>query len=198
MKKILLSLALVLFTLSITAQAAVYEVKARKNATSGGVGVSVAALSVGSLFTVTVDPLDLWSAGQDPRWSNANGLTGPNLLSTGLADVTGDRPTNARGAGTLIGTNFGNWSQGGLTAPYGALVGEWGNSVGQYFLIGTQYSGVAVDSQLKLFYFDSNKLDNKGSVFVSLSVAAVPEPETYALMLLGLSLVGFSARRRQV
>ncbi len=29
------------------------------------------------------------------------------------------------------------------------------------------------------------------------SVAAVPEPETYALMLAGLALVGFSARRRQ-
>lgn len=28
-------------------------------------------------------------------------------------------------------------------------------------------------------------------------VAAVPEPETYALMLAGLALVGFSARRRQ-
>lgn len=196
MKKLLLTLALL--TLSITTQAAVYEVKARNNATTGGVGLTVAAFNVGDLFIVTVNPLDLWSAGQDPRWSNANGLTGPNLLSTGLADATGDRPTNARGAGTLIGTSFGNWSQGGLTAPYGALVGEWGNSVGQYFLIGTQYSGVAVDSQLKLFYFDSNRLDNKGSVLVNLSVAAVPEPETYVLMLVGLSLVGFSARRRKV
>jgi hypothetical protein len=196
MKKLLLTLALL--TLSITTQAAVYEVKARNNATTGGVGLTVAAFNVGDLFTVTVNPLDLWSAGQDPRWSNANGLTGPNLLSTGLADVTGDRPTNARGAGTLIGTSFGNWSQGGLTAPYGALVGEWGNSVGQYFLIGTQYVGVAADSQLKLFYFDSNRLDNKGSVLVNVSVTAVPEPETYILMLVGLSLVGFSARRRKV
>lgn len=31
---------------------------------------------------------------------------------------------------------------------------------------------------------------------INLSVAAVPEPETYAMMLAGLALVGFAARRR--
>lgn len=31
----------------------------------------------------------------------------------------------------------------------------------------------------------------------TLSVAAVPEPETYAMLLAGLGLIGFSARRRQ-
>ena len=30
-----------------------------------------------------------------------------------------------------------------------------------------------------------------------MSVAAVPEPETYAMLLAGLGLIGFSARRRQ-
>lgn len=33
---------------------------------------------------------------------------------------------------------------------------------------------------------------------VSAPVAAVPEPETYALMLAGLAAVGFAAKRRQV
>lgn len=37
-------------------------------------------------------------------------------------------------------------------------------------------------------------LDNVG---LSATVAAVPEPETYALMLAGLGLVGFAARRRK-
>jgi PEP-CTERM motif len=32
---------------------------------------------------------------------------------------------------------------------------------------------------------------------VTLTVTAVPEPETYALMLGGLSLVGWMARRRR-
>lgn len=35
------------------------------------------------------------------------------------------------------------------------------------------------------------------AVGVSLSVAAVPEPETYALMLAGLGVLGFVARRRK-
>jgi hypothetical protein len=193
MKKIIFGL---LMLTSLAAQATVYEVKARNNATTGGTGLLVESLTVGSTFTLSVDPLDLWSAGQDPRWSNANGLAG-NFYSTGFADTSGDKPTNKKGAGTLIGTTYSLWTQGGLTAPVGALVGEWGNSVGQYFLIGTQYSGLALDSQLKLFYFDSNRLDNKGSVLVNLSVAAVPEPETYAMLLAGLGLIGFTARRRK-
>ena len=36
-----------------------------------------------------------------------------------------------------------------------------------------------------------------GSYGGNFNVAAVPEPETYALMLAGLSLVGFAARRKQ-
>ena len=36
------------------------------------------------------------------------------------------------------------------------------------------------------------------SLDVSTPVAAIPEPETYALMIAGLGLVGFMARRRKV
>jgi hypothetical protein len=45
---------------------------------------------------------------------------------------------------------------------------------------------------------NENPLLRGGSTFgVHFEVAAVPEPETYALMLGGLVLVGFSARRRK-
>ena len=36
-----------------------------------------------------------------------------------------------------------------------------------------------------------------GTYSLNFNIAAVPEPETYALMLAGLSLVGFAARRKQ-
>ena len=41
-------------------------------------------------------------------------------------------------------------------------------------------------------------LSNNGSTFTgNIALSAVPEPETYALMLGGLGLVGFAARRRK-
>lgn len=38
---------------------------------------------------------------------------------------------------------------------------------------------------------------SKGAFIDTISVAAVPEPETYAMFLVGLGLLGFAARRRQ-
>lgn len=196
MKKNILGLcvAMLVATPAIS-QAATYNVDALANSTTGGTGVAV-GFTVGDAFTVSVNPLDLWNAGALPRWSNANGLTGANLLATGGPDTNGDNPGVA--AGTIIGPGaFGNHSQGGLNAPFGALVGEWGNSLGSYFLIGTNYAGVATASTLNLYYFDSNNFDNTGSIVADINVTAVPEPETYAMMLAGLGLIGFSARRRK-
>ena len=190
-KKLLVVAAL--FAFPLQSMAAVYEVKALENSTNGGTGVAVAAFTVGDAFTVSVNPLDLWNAGALPRWSNADGLT-TSLLATGAADTNGDNPGVA--AGVQIGQVFANWSQGGLVAPYGALVGEWGNSLGSFFLIGTNYAGVAADSALNLYYFDSNNGDNTGSILADVNVAAVPEPETYAMLLAGLGLIGFMSRRR--
>jgi len=47
-------------------------------------------------------------------------------------------------------------------------------------------------------FVDSNtfKNNNVGALLDNVSVTAVPEPETYALLLGGLALIGFSARRR--
>ncbi len=47
------------------------------------------------------------------------------------------------------------------------------------------------------FGFTTNSNDNVCALLDNVSVTAVPEPETYALMLAGLGLIGFSARRRK-
>ena len=188
-------LGVLILLLPMTTMAAVYEVKARQNSTTGGFGVNVSSLfNIGDIVTITADPNDLWSAGARPRWSNADGLV--DLNGTGARFDVASGPSRDRipRFGQIGTSDFGQYTQGGLTANWGSLVGSWGDSE-EFFLIGTNFSGQAVDSVLNLWYFDVNRSDNRGSIMVN--VTAVPEPETYALMLAGLGIVGFTARRRK-
>ena len=192
MKNKLIGLA-ILLTLAqpgISAAATtVYVVNAKDNSTSGGGAGLEVDVFAGNTFSILASSSDYWNAGDLPRWSNANGLTG-DLIASGTADITGDNP----GAEfDLVGVAFPTWTQNGLTAPYGMLVGQFGS--GDFFKIGTSYSGNATDNKLKLFYFDENSGDNTGSIRVR--VTAVPEPETYAMMLAGLGMIGFMSRRRK-
>ena len=50
----------------------------------------------------------------------------------------------------------------------------------------------AFESNGKIFLSIANEVSNSTTLY---SIAAVPEPETYALFLAGLGLIGFSARR---
>jgi hypothetical protein len=140
--------------------------------------------SAGQMLNVSADPNDLWSAGDLPRWSNANGLT-HNLYATGT-DETGQP------AGALIGEDWGLWTQSGLTAPYGTLVGELGDT---FFVIGTNFSGPAPASgTLKLLFWDENSHDNTHTL-IDVNVATVPEPGSFILVGVGLmGLAGFARR----
>ncbi|MFO1375906.1 MAG: VPLPA-CTERM sorting domain-containing protein [Steroidobacteraceae bacterium] len=163
------------------------DVKAYDNSTSGGTGVNTLSLTSGQLVTVTASPLDTWGAGPPYRISNADGLTGDIYAVSG--DDSGASP------GTKIGESFGNWSQNGLSAPYGSLVGQIGS--GSFFLIGVSETFAAGTSGLlKLFYFDSNNYDNFGQI--SVTVSAVPLPAAGWLMLSGLAAFGAFGRRRRV
>lgn len=170
------------------AEAAVYVVGAQANSSSGGVGAGTVTLSSGQAFKVNVAPNDLWSAGALPRWSNADGLTG-NLYATG-SDNSGEA------AGTLIGQDFGLWTQHGLSAAYGSLVGEIG---GVFKVLGTSFNGAAWGSGvLNLYYWDSNNYDNAGAVDAFVTAGSpVPEPATWALMIGGFALAGQALRGRK-
>jgi len=170
---------------ALSAQATAFIVDAKANSSTDGAGLSTISLAIGQSFSVLASATDLWSAGALPRYSNADGLTA-NLYAT-ASDESGKAP------GTLMGQSFGLYTQNGFTAYYGQLVGRVGS---QYFGLGTNSGGVASSAgTLKLFYWDSNASDNTGSIAVS--VTAVPEPETYAMLLAGLGLVGAIARRRK-
>jgi hypothetical protein len=81
----------------------------------------------------------------------------------------------------------------GATYSYGSLVGH---DSGGYFFIGaspitlTGHSGI-----LTVGYWDTIYGDNFGTQ--TLSVSAVPEPTTWAMMILGFMGVGFMAYRRK-
>ena len=170
---------------AVPASAVTVVVDAADNSSSGGVGAaSGLTLALGDVLSVLVDPADLWNAGALPRWSNADGLTG-DRVATG-SDESGEA------SGTLIGQDFGLWTQNGFTAPYGSLVGEIN---GVYQLLGTNFSGTAwASGDLNLFYWDSNNGDNTQSI--SATVSLVPEPATWGLLIGGLGLVGAAMRRR--
>jgi PEP-CTERM motif len=123
-------------------------------------------------FTV-IDPSTLWSAGSNvpySRESTANGI-----------------PANG---------GYGQWTMFGDTFNFGELVVQNG---GKYYGVGTGpmvLSGLSGD--VTAGYWDSYYGDNSGTQ--TLSVTAVPEPASWALMLLGFFGLGAmvrGARRRQ-
>lgn len=169
------------------AQASTVIVDASANSSTGGTGAATGlTLSLGQLFQVLVDPTDLWNAGTPPRWSNADGLT-HNIYATGTDD-------SGAAAGTLIGMNYGMRTVAGFSAPYGALVGEIG---GVFHLIGTNFNGAAWNTgDLNLYYWDSNSADNTQYITADVSTG-VPEPATWAFMIVGFGLMGGALRARR-
>jgi hypothetical protein len=138
----------------------------------------------GQQFKITSSTNDLWSSGELPRFSDANGIV-YRLAVAG--DDSGKAP------GTQIGANFGNYTQGNLTALYGSLVADLGG--GQYQLLGANGVFTSNGGPLNLAYFDSNNYDNTGSI--TFEISAVPEPVTWAMMLVGFGMIGFGLRSRR-
>lgn len=188
MNKKLLRIAVASIAAVFAAGAHALVVDAQSNSSSGGIGLSTGInLNIGQIFNVVASPTDLWSAGALPRWSNADGLVA-NLFATG-SDESGQL------AGTLIGQNFGLYSQNGFSAPYGALVGEISNA---FFLIGTNFAGSAPASgELKLYYWDSNNGDNTNSINVAVRVPNQNVPEPGSLMLAGLAMAALGFRKKR-
>ena len=84
---------------SVAVSGSTVDVFAYDNSSSGGTGAETEIfLTAGDSFSVIAGVDDLWSAGANPRWSNAKGLVG-YLYATG-ADQSGSP------SGTLIGQNF--------------------------------------------------------------------------------------------
>lgn len=119
--------------------------------------------------------------------------TGLTFNSGDALQVTATGSWFGGGCGTVgpDGTNC--WTGNGINAF--SLVGRVGN--GAYFEIGSNYAGTASSSgNLFLGFFDSDSYNNTGSVTAVVMTPAVPEPETYAMLLAGLGALAFVARHR--
>lgn len=54
-----------------------------------------------------------------------------------------------------------------------------------------------IDLPSNAVFTEASPINNVGEVVASASVAVIPEPESYALLLAGLALTGFMARRKK-
>ena len=122
--------------------------------------------------TAVINPFTDWYSFTIPAGSEGSG--GANVISLGATNVIFslfslyDSVSNTTWAGATGGTTS------SLSFSGGAAPGSYTLSVAGYKV----------------------NLARSGSYAGNIAIAPVPEPETYAMLLAGLGLLGFSARRR--
>ena len=108
-----------------------------------------------------------------------------NLVAGTTYTATFDLAGNHRGyADDVVDVNFGSSSLTLTRASADALTAE-------------SLSFTAATTGSYTLSFHNHGGDNVGALLDNVSVSAVPEPASYAMLLGGLGLLGFAARRRQ-
>ena len=165
------------------------------------------AVQVGEVFTVPVGVSELnsfsigfYDASQTPLYGKIQTWNGS---SVGTTLFTSSAPVNSPGSSQILGSYFaftydlptalavtsGQQLFISLFVPTGTFGGnmtlDGGVSYSQGYLLYDSGAGL-------------NRFGNSDTAFsVTFDAAPVPEPETYAMMLAGLGLLGFAARRRK-
>jgi hypothetical protein len=158
-------------------------------------GVTFTSTWSGNLLTLEID-----AANRSGDWANATSIGALQLKDLGtFSDVT---LVSAPGAATdwtlssneLNANGCGGGSHAGSSLCYsGDRVALGDNMVFQFSFAG---GAPSLDApHLKVNFFGDG--DRKVGSLLSQTIAPVPEPETYAMMLGGLGLVGFMARRKR-
>ena len=117
-------------------------------------------------------------------------LSNKGPLGATIAGIVGGGLLNFTFGDLFAGTEVGNGQNLGDFTSY-AVLGAFAGPVFTPFTLGGAYD-------LIIGFNDGMRVDaDYDDMVIGLTVAAIPEPESYALMLAGLAAVGFIARRRQ-
>ena len=109
------------------------------------------------------------------------------FISSNVGGVTSVKSTSGTGLSGLTDIDFGTaFGQGA------------NNRLSQNDWVRWSVSGLYLGSSLTNMYLHVQGIDGGYSAKYTPVVSAVPEPETYAMLLAGLGLIGFSARRRKI
>jgi hypothetical protein len=141
------------------------------DATDPGNGVTL-SLTAGS-YLVSYDS-GAWNA-----WSSVSGCDASHHCATGWLNQFSIVPT----------IDAASFFADGVVWETAALAEANGKAMSPLTLT------LSADQMVKIYIGDFPYYDNQGGITVS--IAAVPEPETYAMLLAGLGLLGFAARRKQ-
>ena len=118
-------------------------------------------------------------------------LSNKGALNATISGPVAAGPLNFTFADLFQGTSIGNGQNLGDFTSY-AVLGSFAGAVFTPFTLGGAYD-------LILGFNDGMRVDSDyDDIVVGLRVAAIPEPETYALMLAGLGAIGFLQRRRRI
>jgi hypothetical protein len=117
-------------------------------------------------------------------------LSNKGALNASISGPVSAGALNFTFADLFQGTAIGNGQNLGDFTSY-AVLGSFAGSVFTPFTLGGAYD-------LILGFNDGLRVDSDyDDMVVGLKVVAIPEPETYALLMAGLGAVGFVARRRR-
>ena len=161
---------------------------------TAGVPVSASATLVVDLGSFAAGVYNISATGTVDLVGNGTFIMNPD--GTPVTTVTAPGYSYFNPDGSYLADD--NYGPAGASAKIGALIGTFSAtpSTADWFLIGysTQVT-LASAGHIYARVNDTYPPNNTGAFDVT--VIAVPEPETYALMLAGLGLVGVAARRRR-
>lgn len=137
-----------------------------------------------------------------------------SITATGVVDLVGNGTFQMNPDGTpnvsVTAPNYsyfnpsgsfladGNYGPAGTNAKIGALIGTFDSTPTEpndWFLIGYGTTVLTSGGHIYARVNDTYPINNTGSF--SVNVTAVPEPETYAMLLVGLGFMATIARRRK-